>query len=123
MKNPYLPMPVTISKITFENKAKDLKTFDFTFVGKAPLASTEYVLAAGYNTTTDVDTELGRGTTNASGNITITGDVDLNKDLKSAKVWLVPASDWSVDHVSGWGQMSAFLWETGLMDYYDADII
>lgn len=31
MKNPYLPMPVTISKITFENKAKDLKTFDFTF--------------------------------------------------------------------------------------------
>ena len=24
-------MPVTISKITFENKAKDLKTFDFTF--------------------------------------------------------------------------------------------
>lgn len=31
MKNPYLPMPVTISKITFENKAKDLKTFDLTF--------------------------------------------------------------------------------------------
>ena len=31
MKNPYLPMPVTISKIVFENKAKDLKTFDFTF--------------------------------------------------------------------------------------------
>ena len=31
MKNPYLPTTVTISKIIFENKAKDLKTFDLTF--------------------------------------------------------------------------------------------
>lgn len=31
MKNPYLPMSVTISRITFENDAKDLKTFDFAF--------------------------------------------------------------------------------------------
>jgi len=31
MKNPYLPYPVTISKITIENDAKDLKTFDLVF--------------------------------------------------------------------------------------------
>lgn len=31
MKNPYLPMPVTIKKIVIENEAKDLKTFDLVF--------------------------------------------------------------------------------------------
>ncbi len=31
MKNPYLPLPVTIDKITVENDAKDLKTFNLVF--------------------------------------------------------------------------------------------
>ncbi len=34
MNNPYLPMPVTIKKITIENDLKDLKTFDFVFDNK-----------------------------------------------------------------------------------------
>ncbi|PIU29559.1 MAG: heterodisulfide reductase subunit F [Candidatus Hydromicrobium americanum] len=31
MNNPYLPMPVTIKKITIENEARDIKTFDLVF--------------------------------------------------------------------------------------------
>ncbi len=32
MKNPYLPIPVRLAKITSENEAEDLKTFDLAFV-------------------------------------------------------------------------------------------
>ncbi len=32
MKNPYLPIPVRLAKITSENEAGDLKTFDLAFV-------------------------------------------------------------------------------------------
>ncbi|MFQ5823893.1 MAG: FAD/NAD(P)-binding protein [bacterium] len=34
MDNPYLPLPVRIKKITIENEAKDLKTFDLEFDDK-----------------------------------------------------------------------------------------
>ncbi|MBA7491088.1 Anaerobic sulfite reductase subunit B [subsurface metagenome] len=34
MDNPYLPLPVTIKKITMENEARDLKTFDLVFNDK-----------------------------------------------------------------------------------------
>ncbi|MHC4426778.1 MAG: FAD/NAD(P)-binding protein [Planctomycetota bacterium] len=32
MKNPYLPTPVRLAKVTSENEAEDLKTFDLAFV-------------------------------------------------------------------------------------------
>ncbi len=32
MDNPYLPMSVTLKKVEFENRARDLKTFDLAFV-------------------------------------------------------------------------------------------
>ena len=35
MKNPYIPYPVTIDKITIENDAKDLKTFKLVFLDPA----------------------------------------------------------------------------------------
>ncbi len=31
MSNPYIPIPVTIKKITIENEARDIKTFDLVF--------------------------------------------------------------------------------------------
>lgn len=34
MNNPYLPIPVTIKKITIENEARDIKTFDLVFNDK-----------------------------------------------------------------------------------------
>lgn len=43
MDNPYLPMPVTIRKITIENEAKDLKTFDLVFDNKNDAERFNYI--------------------------------------------------------------------------------
>ncbi|MCK5584597.1 FAD/NAD(P)-binding protein [Candidatus Bipolaricaulota bacterium] len=40
--NPYLPLPVTIDKITIENEAKDLKTFRLRFQSDEDVASFQY---------------------------------------------------------------------------------
>ncbi|MDP2967529.1 MAG: TasA family protein [bacterium] len=102
--------------------------FDFSFTGKAPLASHTYYLIAGWKvvgTGYDVDTVLGSGTTDGTGNITITGNPELGKDMKNVKVWLVPAENWSGSEVTwgGWpGCVANFLWETGLIWYDDTGI-
>ncbi len=102
-------------------------TFDFSFTGRAPLTNHNYVLAAGMESVGgnnyDVDTYLGSGTTDGSGNIIITGDVDTG-DMKDVKVWLVPAENWSDGMVwAGWpGIVPNFLWETGLIWYEDTDL-
>ena len=97
-------------------------TFDFKFQGKAPLANEAYVLVAGPNVA-DPTVELGTGTTDASGDVTIIGDEELGIDLKDAKVWLVPATHWTSGAVTwgGWPNMN-FLWETGLIWYEDTDL-
>jgi len=99
-------------------------TFDFSFVGKAPLVSTEYVLAVGPNAA-DPTIELGRGTTDGSGAITIPKtSIELNQDVKDAKVWLIPATYWTgtaVDWASWPSMQSEFLWELGLIWYEDTD--
>ncbi|MBD3366389.1 hypothetical protein GF360_03585 [candidate division WWE3 bacterium] len=98
-------------------------TFEFEFDGTAPLASRNYVLAAGYDADTNVDTKLGEGTSAADGTITITGDVELGKDMKDVKVWLVPAENWTDGTgMTGWaGTPGNFLWETSLMWYEDTN--
>jgi len=105
-------------------------TFDFAFTGKAPMVNHGYVLAAGMKNVGggnfDVDTKLGTGATDGNGNITITGDIELNKNMKDVKVWLVPVENWSdsTEMVwAGWpGIVPNFLWETGLIWYEDTDI-
>ncbi len=42
MTNPYLPLPVTIDKITIENDAKDLKTFRLRFEREEDAAAFQY---------------------------------------------------------------------------------
>ncbi len=42
MINPYLPLPAMIRKVTIENEAKDLKTFDFEFCEKSQAESFKY---------------------------------------------------------------------------------
>lgn len=98
--------------------------FDFAFSGKAPLANHNYVLAIGYNASTDVDTYVGQGTTNNSGVISFGGSVDLNKNMVNAKAWLVPVENWSGGMVwTGWPSMVPnILWETGLIWYDDTDL-
>ena len=92
--------------------------FVYNFSGVAPLATHSYVLAVGYNAATDVDTQIGTGTTDDNGNITISGSFDTGS-LTNAKAWLVPAENWSGGMVwTDWpGIVSNFLWETGLINY------
>lgn len=102
-------------------------TFTYSFIGKAPLANTAYVLAAGYDGGSNVDTYLGEGTTDGDGNVAISGDVELNKDMKDVKVWLVPAVYWNYGTQqvkwTAWPTMvTEFLWETGMIWYEDTDL-
>jgi len=102
-------------------------TFDFQFDGKVEFPGT-YVLAAGYDGGTNVNTYLGEGTSDGSGNISFSGDVELGKDLKDVKVWLVPEGNWNdgteqVIWPNPWtDSYDTFLWETGLIWYEDTDI-
>ncbi len=102
-------------------------TFDFTFTGTAPMHGHNYVLAAGMKDVGggnyDVDTQLGTGTTDGNGNITIAGNPELGKDMKDVKVWLVPTENWSAGmNWAGWpGIVPNFLWETGLIWYDDTN--
>lgn len=93
--------------------------FDYTFSGVAPLIDHEYVLAVGYDANTDVDTKVGEGTTNESGEISFNGTFDTGI-LNNAKVWLVPAENWDYANDkmnwAGW-DVSEFLWEVGLINY------
>ena len=43
MDNPYLPMPVTIKKVTIENEARDLKTFDLVFNRRQDAQSFKFI--------------------------------------------------------------------------------
>lgn len=103
-------------------------TFDFSFTGKAPLGSTEYVLAAGMNSTAtgyDVDTYLGKGTSASDGIISFSGNINLGKDMKNVKVWLMPKTIWNSGDINwtGWPSMVPnILWETGLIWYDDTDV-
>lgn len=98
-------------------------TFDYTLTGVSPIISGNVALVAGYDSNTNPDTLIGYGTTDASGNITMNNDsVELGKDLIGAKIWLIPQGDWddANKQVIGW-HMSQYLWETGLVDYYDTN--
>ena len=102
-------------------------TFDFTFSGKAPLTGHEYYLIAGgtpNGSSWDPDTEIASFTTDGNGDFNVSGNVELNKDLKDGKVWAVPKENWDGTKVtwSGWpGCANNFLWETGLIWYEDTD--
>jgi len=110
-------------------------TFDFTFTGKAPLTNTKYYLIAGENhgsnpSKWDPDTELGYATSETNGEITISGNLDINKNLKDAKLWLVPEFngsncgwDGSKMKWNNWPScVTDILWETGLIWYEDTDL-
>lgn len=97
-------------------------TFDFTFTGVAPLAGTAYTLLAAKDPWPQTgSTVLGTGTSDGSGNISISGNLELNSDLKDRKVWLVKSADWNGTQFTAWNQVQ-YLLETGLIWYDDTDI-
>jgi predicted ribosomally synthesized peptide with SipW-like signal peptide len=64
---------------------------------------------------------IGSGLANASGEVILSGNPDFNKDMINAKVWLVPSASYDAGSKSiiGWAP-STYLFDTGLIDYYDS---
>lgn len=62
---------------------------------------------------------IGSGVADGSGNLSFVGTPNFNKDLINAKIWLVPSSDYDGVKMVGWAPDN-YLFETGLMDYYDS---
>ncbi|MDD5739060.1 MAG: TasA family protein [Candidatus Pacebacteria bacterium] len=94
--------------------------FNYTFSGTAPVANASYVLLSVVDPWPQTgSTVLANVTTDGSGNFSVSGSYDYEKDLVNAKTWLVLASDWNGTNMIGWHPAS-YLFETGLMDYYDS---
>lgn len=103
--------------------------FKYTLSGVAPLSNTQYSLIAylepwstpsgnGWPRPVIV---LGSTTSGSNGEINLNGEVELDKSLLTMKIWLVKTADLSGNTLNGWNP-TAYLFETGLIDYYDADL-
>ena len=102
---------------------KDSK-FNYSFTGVAPLTNTKYFLIEYKDPWGTPGRTFGSATTDGSGNVpTISGNVDLGADMINAKIWLVTDADYDegANKVTGWNPAN-YLFETGLMDYYDSDL-
>lgn len=116
-------------KGTLTYGVKDSK-FNYSFTGVAPLASTPYSLifyeepfstpsASGWPRTVIV---LGSATSDVGKNVSIPStSLELNQNILNMKVWLVKTSDLTGDTLSAFSG-NDYLFELGLMDYYDADL-
>ena len=111
--------------LTYEVKSPE---FEYSFEGKALLANELYVLIAGDSPGgTDSwwpDTKIGEFTTGSNGEFA-TGpqSIDLGKDLKDAKIWAIPASQWDDStNQPKWTGDTNWLYEIGLIWYEDTDL-
>ena len=97
-------------------------TFDFSFNGKVRLTNTNYCLWIGGTPQAgnwDADTKVACATSSNDGTISFSGNIELDKDVKDGKAWLIPETDydgsWKAWHPEN------YLWETGLIWYEDTD--
>jgi len=108
---------------------KDAK-FDFSFTGKAPLANTGYSLIFYPETYSSPVLNaptwprdviiLGTSTTAGDKSISITGSKDFGYDILNMKVWLVETNDLNGSTFKNVWNGNDYLFELGLMDYYDS---
>ena len=104
--------------------------FNFSFSGKAPLANTDYTLIF-YPETWSTPSGpgwpgpviiLGTAHSDGSGNVSISPtSLELNQNIRNMKVWLVKSSDLNGNNFKAWNG-NDYLFELGMMDYYDADL-
>jgi len=104
--------------------------FNFSFSGKAPLANTDYTLifypepwstpsGSGWPGPVII---LGTAHSDGSGNVGISStSVELNQNIQNMKVWLVKSADLSGNSFIAWNG-NDYLFELGMMDYYDSDL-
>jgi predicted ribosomally synthesized peptide with SipW-like signal peptide len=113
-------------------------TFDYSFTGKAPKASTYYCLIYYADPWPGDGALIGCAMSDGSGGITMSGSTELNMDLpdwntcqdqnhpEGAKIWLVTSSDYNSNSQTT-GPMTAwnpgdYLFETGLITYDDTQV-
>jgi len=99
-------------------------TFKFDFSGKAPEANTGYTLVIGEDPWNSSDSyALGSDTSDNNGDVDISDNINLDRDYKNSKVWLVLSNDWNANgqQMHDWNQTS-YLLETGLFWYEDNDL-
>ncbi len=104
--------------------------FNYSFTGKVSLANTDYTLifypelwstpsGPGWPGPVII---LGTATSGADKNISILPtSLELNQNILNMKVWLVKSADLTGNNFRVWNG-DDYLFELGLMDYYDADL-
>jgi len=103
--------------------------FNFSFSGKAPLADTDYTLIFYPEPWSTPSGQwpgpviiLGTAHSDGSGNVSIPPtSLELNQNIRNMKVWLVKSTDLSGNNFNAWNG-NDYLFELGMMDYYDADL-
>jgi len=107
-------------------KVKD-STFKYTLTAAGLKANTDYSLIHFVdpypgNGAGSVG-EIGKAMTDGSGNLAIAGDKELGVHMINAKIWIVPSSDYdaTAKSMTAWNAAD-YLFETGMIDYYDADL-
>jgi hypothetical protein len=106
--------------------------FNFSFSGKAPLANTDYTLIfypEPWSTPSRSGPDwsgpviiLGTAHSDGSGNVSIPQtSSELNQNILNMKVWLVKSADLDGNIMKYWNG-SDYLFELGMMDYYDSDL-
>ena len=114
---------------TLNYGVKDSK-FNFSFTGEVTLANTNYSLIV-YEEPWSTPLSavvwprpvivLGSAVSDVAGNVNIPNtSVELGGNLLNAKIWLVKTADLSSNTISGWNPAD-YLFDTGLIDYYNAD--
>lgn len=109
---------------------KDSK-FNFSFAGKGLLPTTDYSLIV-YEEPWSIPNSgvvwprpvivLGSATSDGSGNVVIPNtSLELGQSLLNTKIWLVKTGDLAGATISGWNPAD-YLFDTGLIDYYDSDL-
>lgn len=123
-------MTETTDQGTLTYGVKDSE-FNFSFTGVAPLANTDYSLIV-YKEPWSIPSSvvvwprpvivLGSDTSDDLGNVVIPDtSLELSTDLLNTKIWLVKTDDLVSDTISGWNPAD-YLFDTGLIDYYDSDL-
>jgi len=120
----------TTPKGTLTYGVKDSK-FNFSFTGIAPLANTQYSLITypeSFSTPPMTNnwprtpiTVLATAMSDSSGNVNIPATSIELGTIRNMKIWLVKSTDVSGNQMTGWNP-AAYLFDTGLIDYYDSDL-
>lgn len=95
--------------------------FNFSFIGDGLIPSTSYTLVMG-DDYPFAGGAVGSASSDGAGHIDFSGSKSFGVDQINKKVWLVPSTDDAGDTMAGHWAPATYLFETGLVDYYESGI-